>query len=343
MNGDTSDPGWDAAWEGPGRHEPSFGRDEGYWPPIEPLPAPPRTGGLRPLNVGDVLDGMFRLLIDHWRTYLLALGVLLVPVNLVTTYLNQRVTGSQGLLELFGNPAAVETFEAQVPTMGEFFASVGVSSAVAVFVSPLITGVATAIAADGHQGGDPQTGPVIRWALGRYWALVGATLALYLMPVLLFVPAGVLIALAAVTQAVPLVVVAVLLALATVVAVVAVWVLLVLAIPAIIVERVGPLAGLARSWRLVRRRFWAVFGTMLLVLIISAVVGAVLGAPASLLGALFGNVLGYVLIAVAATVIGLLTTPLAANAQTLLYFDARVRVEGLDLQMMTAELESEQR
>ena len=339
----------DEAWESPGGATAGgrgpdaagaggAGNAGREWPPIEPLPPPPRTDGLRPLNVGDVLDGMFRMLVEHWRTYVLALGVLVVPVTLVTTYLSQRVTGTQGILDAFNDPASMEGFPAQMPGVGEIVATAGVSLAVAIFVTPLITGTATAIAAEAHRGGRPEPRPVLRSAFGRYWALVVAQLLLYLMPIVLVLPAGLVLGAGIATESAVVGGAGVLLLLATALAIVGVWVLLVLAIPVIIVERAGPISGLKRSVALVRRRFWAVLGTMVLVLIIAGVVGGVLGAPAGLLGALFGDTAGYVLTSISSIVASLLTTPLSANAQTLLYFDARVRVEGLDLQMMTARL-----
>jgi hypothetical protein len=54
--------------------------------------------------------------------------------------------------------------------------------------------------------------------------------------------------------------------------------------PAIVIEGARPIAAFGRSWELVRRDAWSVFGTLLLVLLIVIAIGIVLGVIATPIG-----------------------------------------------------------
>jgi len=124
-----------------------------------------------------------------------------------------------------------------------------------------------------------------------------------------------------------------------------------LATPAIVLERLGVVGGLRRSWRLVaepiRSAFWRLFGIRLLTSIIVGVAASVIAFPISF-------VVGFVLAAIAGDggtagdlfatqalasgiaglVTGALTTPFTAGVDALLYVDTRIRREGLDVQLV---------
>jgi hypothetical protein len=289
---------------------------------------------LQPLNVGDVLDGMFRLLVRHWRTYLLALGVVLVPLNLLSSFSNYRLTGGLGLLDTLQDPSANQAMltTGDITRLLPLF---GVTALASLLVTPFLNGVATRIAAEGYLGAKPEPGESLRYTAGRYAALLGATLLLILAAIGMLIPAAVLFFAAATTESGPLAVLAVVAVLFTVLAMIS---LFALAYPVVIVERAGPFTAVRRSFALGRRRFWGILGIVILASIISGIVGQILSAVFSLPGQLLGDAAGLVLIAVGGVVAGLLTTPLTAAAQTLLYFDGRVRHEGLDLEMAARDL-----
>jgi hypothetical protein len=110
--------------------------------------------------------------------------------------------------------------------------------------------------------------------------------------------------------------------------------------PVVVLERERPGAALARSWRLVRRSFWRVFGILLLAGLIVAVASAILQLPFSFLSTLFGGATGFsagTVIAVIGTIAaGTVTRPISAAVTVLLYVDMRMRKEGLDLALRTA-------
>jgi len=91
------------------------------------------------------------------------------------------------------------------------------------------------------------------------------------------------------------------------------------AIPVVVVERPPGLRALRRSRELVRGNGWQVFGVILILYFLVLVVSAALEAAASSASAAAGLVV--------AVVVGVLTAPLPALAQAVLYFEL-IRVRG---------------
>jgi sterol desaturase/sphingolipid hydroxylase (fatty acid hydroxylase superfamily) len=108
--------------------------------------------------------------------------------------------------------------------------------------------------------------------------------------------------------------------------------------PAIVVEELGPIRGMRRSWRLMRPRFWPVLGIALLSGLIANILGSILGTPFSLVAVAIGYDVGWPLLALGAILPALVTTPFIAIVATLIYFDGRIRHEGFDLQVVAADL-----
>jgi hypothetical protein len=112
-------------------------------------------------------------------------------------------------------------------------------------------------------------------------------------------------------------------------------------------ERVGPLKSLGRSWRLVRRSSWRVLGILLLTQLIVVIATEIINVPFSLASggsSLFSsqtaetqvNVLGLVLTAIGQIIANSLTAPLLAGVIVLLYADLRMRREGMDITLQAA-------
>jgi hypothetical protein len=120
--------------------------------------------------------------------------------------------------------------------------------------------------------------------------------------------------------------------------------------PVIVIEKSGAVAGLQRAWNLARRRFWWLVGYMLLLTLFSLVIVAGPGYLVNYLVTLVaGNTGSYVSTTILATVAQALTSiltgvifvPMQLTAITLAYFDLRVRTEGFDLALLTAEASGE--
>lgn len=83
--------------------------------------------------------------------------------------------------------------------------------------------------------------------------------------------------------------------------------------PAIVVEGIGPVQAMGRSWALVRGSSWPVFGTLVVILLIVIVFGFVLGSIAT--------PIGDGAIVVASIISGALTAPVFSLAVSVMYFD----------------------
>ena len=293
-----------------------------------------QAGRVRPMTLADVLDGMFRMFLSHWRTYVVALGIVLVPVNFVLALIG----GFAGMNVSFWDQLAAPAAEAVLPSRTELialFSFLGLTLLSTVFVTPFVTGVGCRIAADVFADDDPDVGVVLRSTLSRYWALVGVVLSIILVGLAVLAIPSVVIALGAVGQSNGLIALGVVLLLGA--GAVLVWLLnrYQLAYAVVVVERVGPIVALNRSAQLVKGRWWRVFGTLLLAALVGGLVGNIVSFPFALPAGFAGGAIGIVLVTIGTVIGTVITTPLTANAQTLLYFDGRIRNEGYDLELMT--------
>lgn len=85
--------------------------------------------------------------------------------------------------------------------------------------------------------------------------------------------------------------------------------------PAIVVEGIGPVDAFRRSWQLVRGDAWAVFGTLIVVLLIVLGIGILLAAIATPIGD--GEVATWIASIISTTI----TAPIFAIAVTVLYYE----------------------
>lgn len=102
--------------------------------------------------------------------------------------------------------------------------------------------------------------------------------------------------------------------------------------PAIMLEGRGALGAMVRSSELSRGRKWHVLNTLGLVLLIYFVVLVGVAVTSSLLG-------GFIVQALVASIVTILLYPVVAITAVLLYYDARIQSEGLDIELMAAALD----
>ncbi|NUW30099.1 glycerophosphoryl diester phosphodiesterase membrane domain-containing protein [Nonomuraea sp. SMC257] len=333
---------------GPG-HGPGHGYAYG-------IPQAPRPGiiPLRPLRLGDILDGAIKLVRSNPKAVLGLSAVAALLASLPVAVGQAFVLGSMRstLRETYTDPYA-----ATDPTglYGGFAAQYGgaaVSAAVSFVVVTVLTGVLTRILGRAVFGGSITAGEAWRLTRGRLPALfgmVGILVAVLLVPLVAFVL--ILVALYA-TRSVSG---------GGLAAVVLVMVLLYLpylvffrtkfglAAPAVVLEGMGPVAALRRSWQLVSGDFWRVFGIMLLTSLIVGVVASILQVPFTFVGTFLGllgdgagaTVGATVLITVGGTVGAMISYPIEAGVSGLLYADRRMRSEAFDLVLQTAAVEQQ--
>jgi hypothetical protein len=117
-----------------------------------------------------------------------------------------------------------------------------------------------------------------------------------------------------------------------------------LAPAALTLEGVSIREALRRSGRLVRRSWWRVAGITMLAAVITGTIAGLVTAPLMLLGALFANsgaagiiTVGLIVSAMLASFIsGIITLPFQAGVTGLVYIDARFRREALDFRLVRA-------
>jgi hypothetical protein len=262
------------------------------------------------MTLADVLDGAFKLLKANFRSLLVIAAVFIVPVQVVVAFAQRNVLGGRGFLEVLHDPS----FAGSAGTLprGFTFAASIVSTLAQLLVLPLVAGAISRVVAASYLGQEAGPGPAIRAAGRRWWALVAAWFLVHLVE-------GVGLVLCVLPG---------LLAMALFVGVA----------PAIVAEGLGPIQGMRRSARLLRPRVFAVLGIAVLVGILSQAIGGALGFVPTMVAFLVGMGRAWPVLAAGASLVGVVTTPIVAIVATLVYLDGRIRQEGLDLQLVAAEL-----
>lgn len=288
------------------------------------------------MRFGEILDASFKL----FRLTFVQVTVLVVITLGLFTILQAVVQPPQpGILS---DPAQFDDpFSA---TDGvRFLVSGLIAILTQLFVLPLVRGAATGIAVEADRGGDTSWQAGLRTARALAGRLIGLSFLLLglglLVLLVLAVVAGLPIFLFAQADAIPL---AVVWGLGSLVLLVVVFLggtaLVYLTVPILLVEDLRPVAAVRRSIELVRPQLLRIIGLVFVAALLMGVIGGVLGVltvPLTFLGGRLAQV-GTAIVSVLAYVI---TVPFEANIALLLYVDARVRAEGLDVAVLTAELD----
>lgn len=283
------------------------------------------------MNVGDVLDGAFRLLRARWRTMLLVAGAVVVPTQLLSSWFTRDVF-SVSFIEMMENPVSfAEAMEA-----GSWVGDL-VSVLYMVLLLPVITGALAWVAVRSALGQDPEWTEALKRALRRTWSLLVAWAVSMLLAT---IPAGVgvgLVVVAVISGSGLAIALGILLMLAGFFAALCLWTLFALALPVVTVEELGGVRAVRRSARLVRKRFWPVLGTYLLAALVTGLVSGALSGIPSWFAFVLGDY-GWLMAAAGSMVGSLVTLPFLAIVLALLYLDARIRHEGLDLEIAADQL-----
>ncbi len=317
--------GWGGPPAGPGGPPPG-----GFYQAPRPGPIP-----LRPLGVGEILDGAISLLRSQPKVTLGLSAIVAVLVNLVALALTEVLRRSLG--------AGVQFLDPTTEDLGSTRDSVALSlpsTLLGQIGVILLTGMLTVVVSRAVLGERLDAKQAWDAARPRLPQLVGASLLL-LGAVTLFVGGAVLLAVTLGASGVPdptLVLIAILLFLVALPLLVYLTFVFAMASPIIVLERQGVFASLRRVVTMTRGVRWRTGGIWLLIVILSAILGAILSIPVGLvimgIALADGDPSGFVLLALDAlgtTVAAVLTWPFAAVAMTLLYLDVRMRREGLDM------------
>ncbi|WP_428952829.1 glycerophosphoryl diester phosphodiesterase membrane domain-containing protein [Streptomyces sp. cg35] len=334
--------GWGAPPQGgPGNWGP------GVWGG-PPAAAKPGVIPLRPLGVGEILDGAVSTMRTYWRTVLgisLSVAVLtqLLVVLLQGFVLNDSTTDALD----DPNASAGEVTRA----MGGVLIGSGVVQIVTLLGTIIATALLTTVTSRAVLGRSVAIGEAWRDARPQVLRLLGLTLLLPLIAaavVLVGTVPGILVAVLGSSEGgLALAIIGGLAGL-----VVAIWLMIrfSLASPALMLEKQTIRKAMGRSVKLVRGSWWRVFGIQILASIIAGVVASIILVPFSLIaGAVSGDGLGsfldtggdvgwaFLIISGIGSVVGsTITFPITAGVTVLLYIDQRIRREALDLELARA-------
>lgn len=336
---------------GNGRGNGSGGWGGQQWSPPPPPAPQPGVVPLRPLGVGEILDGAVSTTRLYWRT---VLGVS-AAVALGTQAAGTTVTGLwfrdvAGLNKL-ADPSTADLHEV-LDAVGKSLGSLTVASLVGLVGTIIASAMLTVVVSRAVLGRPASIGDAWRDARPRLLALTG-----------LFLLVPVLMAAAFAVGLVPgLVVAAVsdagisgdpsgggagllgLGGLAGMAAAAWLWVRYSLAAPALMLEKQGVISAMRRSVKLVRGAGWRIFGIQVLATFIVFMIGSMAQIPTSLID---GIVTGestmdhltwtsLIINGVGAAIGSALALPITAGVTALLYMDQRIRRESLDIELARA-------
>ena len=295
---------------------PSFG-SYGY-PQLAEAPKP-GVVPLRPLGVGELLDGALTAVRTNWRVML---GVAAV------------VSAVSGLIQLAVNlslndltPQTFTTDSTADPTSSMYSLSMAAngSSLIGAIIEwagiVFVGGIAAVVVSRAVLGQ--------RTTYSQAWAQVRPQLLkLFALTILV----GLAVAAGAIFCLLPGLYLAIAFSLAT---------------PVLVLERSGITAAMGRSMALTKNAWWRTFGIGLLGYLIVVLISAAIAIPLLLVGVGTSGILSAatnsdnlvtieVLSAIASIISGTITYPFVSALITLVYVDRRMRTEGLDIELMRA-------
>ncbi|WP_026370169.1 glycerophosphoryl diester phosphodiesterase membrane domain-containing protein [Kallotenue papyrolyticum] len=314
---------------------------------------------LRPLSAGELLDEAFRLYRNNLLSLLAITALVQVPYMLISSLLQlplQRLAGRAQDPTTPFDPSGVESPAAWLGTLAfSTGSSLLVSLLYAIVFLPLLEGALTFAVAQRYLARPISLSGSFRAAFRRLGSLVGARLLLSLASLLVVgVFVGMIVSLVVLaassdalgdTAGTAGTLGAVL---CSIVLVIVLGVGLLLFVPrllftsqAVMVEGVGAIDSLRRSWQLTAGFFWRVLGLLLLITLItwliSVVPALIIVTPITLLLQDQPEV-QFLISAVVSTLLNVVVLPFTMIAYTLIYFDLRVRKEGFDLEQQAGSL-----
>jgi hypothetical protein len=299
---------------------------------------------LRPLGLGDMYDGALKT-IRRNPGAMVGLAALVSTSFLLLPSLAALALAATGNMRLSASDASPGMF-GQGFTEASPMLATAAASLMGWLATVVLNGMIVHVVAQAVLGRRSTIGEAWAAARGRLLPLLGLTVLDGLAMILLIgIPVGlaVLVGMASVVAGVLLGIVMV--GAGVVLAVFLQVRVFQLAAPTLVLERVGVVAALRRSFALSRGQFWRLFGILLLTGVIVGVVGNVVGIPFSLVGALgpmlvSQGVAGALLMVfsgyLSQIVVSMVTTPFSSAVVALQYVDQRIRKEGFDVALIAA-------
>ncbi|MET7369875.1 hypothetical protein ABZS61_29200 [Streptomyces sp. NPDC005566] len=329
-------PGWGGAPpQGPG---PGWGR--------KPMAAKPGVIPLRPLGVGEILDGAVSTMRAHWRT-VLGISLTVSVVSEIAVILLQRYLLPEPK-SVDPNAVGAEAIRQAADSAQSSLLTSAPAALISMIATLFITSVLTVVISRSVLGRKATLSDAWTEARPRLLPLLGLTLLMSLMSAAVMIVgllpgmlldggAGLALAFVGFIGA----------------CVVVVWLMVrfSLAAPALMLERQSVLTSLRRSAKLVRGTWWRTFGILALTYLLVIVVALIIVIPFGIIAVTVDSDglseflnssstdFGWpflIITGVGEVIISTLTYPFTAGVIALLYVDQRIRREALDLDLARA-------
>jgi len=282
--------------------------DGGMTPPPPPPPSAGGGGAIPQRGLGDILTAAFELYRANAAKLIQIVAIVVIPLTFISALLTEVIfkpTCTSADLQ------SAQTLQDVVDrcTVG-FFRGALVSAIgffIAIAIQQLLAGAVTRGGAAATLGRDVDVNASYRYAFSRIGGLIGLALLIGLMVgigFILFIIPGIIF-----------------------------LVFLSVSVVAFIIERLGAVDSMKRSWALVRGNWWHTLGVIIVTALLAGIVNGILTAIGgdSFLGSWIFS-----------SIAQIITAPYVAVVYVLLYIDLRARHEGLSSSQLGTELDAAQ-
>ncbi|MER6237093.1 glycerophosphoryl diester phosphodiesterase membrane domain-containing protein [Streptomyces clavifer] len=326
-------PGWGGMPQGPGWGRP-------------PMAAKPGVIPLRPLGVGEILDGAVSTMRANWRP-VLGISLAVSVVTEILALLLQRYLLPDAT-SVDANAVGAEALRQASDSARSELIATAPATLLAMIATLITTSVLTVVISRSVLGRTVTLSEAWAEARPRLLPLLGLTLLLSLMSVAIMAVALLPGFLLGGNSGLALLFLGFIGACAVIL-----WLMIrfTLAAPALMLERQSVLTSLRRSAKLVKGNWWRTFGILALTYLLVLVVTLIIAIPFGIIAIMAdsnglneflnssSSVYGWpflIIMGIGEVIVSTLTYPFTAGVMALLYVDQRIRREALDLDLAKA-------
>lgn len=326
----TDTPGWSSPDQQPNQpqqppQQPQQPPQPGYYGPQPPGAGPTIKPGvipLRPLAVGEIIDGAVQTMRTHPKLLIGAAAVVAAVTQILGLLVQLPFLDDlTAMARLDPNTMTEQQVIDQLMSgLTGFFTGTLLSVLLVVLGTVFLSGFITVVVGHAVLGRPVTFAQAWEEFKPRLLPLLGATLLYGLM-----VTVGLILC---------------------IVPGIWLWILFALVTPALVLERSGVGTAFGRSKALVNGAWWRTFGILLLTVVISSVISWIISIPFGLAGAVSTGLSGdptaalsagsLILSTIGAIIASTITLPFSSAVTVLVYVDRRMRAEGMDIELQRA-------